>query len=349
MRERRPGVWEIRVAAGADPVSGRTVQRSVTFRGSAADADAYRRSLAADRLARRSIARPAPRLTVAALLERWLEADHPWRPSTRVGYEFNARHLRADERLGETGVVELTPRAVRAALARWEAHGATLSVVGGRFRVLRSAIGRAYDERIIDVHPLRTMRGPGRVPPRRPLPDGAVGVLLRTAEGRVLETLANDSGTTADAIRRHRAERDLLLLRVAADSGARLGELAALRFDDLDRRVLHVARSVSATTITTPKSGRARSLTLGASTVKLWNTLATEWRHRAGAHLGPWVFSADIAHEHRLTPGALGQRFARLATTAGVPGASLHQLRHNVASFLVARLIGVRAGTTPQC
>ena len=40
MRERRPGVWEIRVAAGTDPVTGRTLQRSVTFYGSAVDADA---------------------------------------------------------------------------------------------------------------------------------------------------------------------------------------------------------------------------------------------------------------------------------------------------------------------
>ena len=39
LRERRPGVWEIRVAAGTDPVTGRTIQRSVTFHGDAADAE----------------------------------------------------------------------------------------------------------------------------------------------------------------------------------------------------------------------------------------------------------------------------------------------------------------------
>lgn len=49
------------------------------------------------------------------------------------------------------------------------------------------------------------------------------------------------------------------------------------------------------------------------------------------------MFSADLGHECRLTPGALGHRFARLATMAGVPGAGLHQLRHSVATFLVAR------------
>jgi hypothetical protein len=50
----------------------------------------------------------------------------------------------------------------------------------------------AYDERVIDAHPLRVMRGSGRVPPRRPLPDDALASLLRAAEARVLEAVAND-------------------------------------------------------------------------------------------------------------------------------------------------------------
>ena len=39
MRERRPGVWEIRIAAGTDPVTGPTLRRSVTFRGGPGDAE----------------------------------------------------------------------------------------------------------------------------------------------------------------------------------------------------------------------------------------------------------------------------------------------------------------------
>ena len=82
--------------AGTDPVTGRTVQRSGTFRGSQTDADAHRQFLASEHRARRSITEPARTLTVATLLELWLEADHPWRPSTWVGYESNARYLRRD-------------------------------------------------------------------------------------------------------------------------------------------------------------------------------------------------------------------------------------------------------------
>jgi len=333
MRERRPGVWEIRVAAGSDAVTGRTLQRSVTFRGSAVDAEAYRVELAAEYAARRSITRAAPMLTVAELLDRWLLADHPWKPSTAIGYASNARLIVADRRLAATRVVSLTPQAVRSAFARWEATGATSSTVALRFRVLRSAIGWAYDERIIDHHPIRSMRGPRRPQPRRPLSDDEIRGLLAFAEQRVFEAVANDGNSYS----RQLAEQDLLMVRLAADSGARRGELVALRFDDLDGRVLHICRAASADVITTPKSGHARTLTLGFATARLWRTLEQDWGRRSEAALGPWVFSPETTHSRRLSNAALGHRFERLRDYAGVPGASLHRLRHNVATFLVAR------------
>jgi integrase len=42
-------------------------------------------------------------------------------------------------------------------------------------------------------------------------------------------------------------------------------------------------------------------------------------------------------HHRRLTAGALNHRFQRLRDEVGVPKATLHRLRHSVATFLVAR------------
>jgi hypothetical protein len=67
IRERRPGVWELRVAAGVDPVSGRTVQRSVTCHGDRAAAEARCTDLAAEHATRRLTRRVAPFLTVGQL------------------------------------------------------------------------------------------------------------------------------------------------------------------------------------------------------------------------------------------------------------------------------------------
>jgi hypothetical protein len=89
---------------------------------------------------------PSTRSTLGQLLPTWLDADHPWKPSTRVGYRSVVRGLLADP-ITDVRVAALTPRTVRAALTRWQAGGASLAVVGGRFRVLRSALSWAPSSR----------------------------------------------------------------------------------------------------------------------------------------------------------------------------------------------------------
>jgi integrase len=153
----------------------------------------------------------------------------------------------------------------------------------------------------------------------------------------VFAAVANDSGGLRARRQRQYAEQDLLLVRLAADGGARRGELAALRFDDRDGRVLHIRRAVSAGEVGPTKSRQAHTLTLGASTARLWEVLEADWQTRARGGLRPWVFARDNAHHQRLGATTLDHRFRHLRDQAGVPGASLHRLRHNVASFLVGR------------
>lgn len=332
MRERSPDNWEIRVAVGVDPVSGRTVQRSFTFHGCVGDAELHRKELAAEWAERRAIRRAAPFLSVAELLERWLAAHHDWRPATWIGARSNVKALRTDP-LALRRVSTLKPEHVRAAMAAWSSAGASVAVVSGRFRVLRSAVGWAHVERVIDVNPLSGMRGPQRPGTRLHLSTDEVLRLLEAADALVA------SAESREAKYRHKAEQIRLLVRLAADSGARRGELVALRFDDLDGRVLSIERGVSADVLGPTKTGRTRRLTLGRQTVELWGSSAECWVGRLpeGVGLGPWLFSPSADHQVRLTAGALGHWFAQLARLAEVEGASLHRLRHSVATFLVGR------------
>jgi integrase len=332
MRERSPDNWEIRVAVGVDPVSGRTVQRSFTFHGCASDAELHRKELAAEWAERRAIRRAAPFLSVAELLERWLAAHHDWRPATWIGARSNVKALHTDP-LALRRVSTLKPEHVRAAMAAWSSAGASVAVVSGRFRVLRSAVGWAHVERVIDVNPLSGMRGPQRPGTRLHLSTDEVLRLLEAADALVA------SAESREAKYRHKAEQIRLLVRLAADSGARRGELVALRFDDLDGRVLTIERGVSADVLGPTKTGRTRRLTLGRQTVELWWSSAETWAGRLpkGVGLGPWLFSPFADHQVRLTAGALGHWFAQLARLAEVEGASLHRLRHSVATFLVGR------------
>ena len=48
-RERRPGVWEVRIPLGPDPLTGRTRHRSATVHGTSDDATWVRTQLRAER------------------------------------------------------------------------------------------------------------------------------------------------------------------------------------------------------------------------------------------------------------------------------------------------------------
>lgn len=246
--------------------------------------------------------------------------------------------LRADP-LANRRVSTLTPEAVRAAMACWADASASVAVVSGRFRVLRSAIGWAHVERIVDLNPLAGMRGPTRPGTRLHLAPDEVARLLRASEELVTATWRGVEDGDPAPPKVHKAEQLRLLVRLAADSGARRGELAALKFGDLEGRVLTIERGVSAEQPGPTKTGRARRLTLGRATAALWEESEATWRARlpTGAVLGEWVFSPAPTHRQRLSAGALGHWFAELASQAGVPGATLHRLRHSVATFLVGR------------
>lgn len=228
---------------------------------------------------------------------------------------------------------------VRAAIGTWRADGVTVAVISGRFRTLRAALGWAYDQRIVDRNPLAAMRGPSQPPSRLHVPAGDVARLVRQAERAVEKATASLDGGTRTAARLHRAEQTLLLVRLAADSGARRGELAALKIGDLDGRVLHIARAASMEVIGSTKTGRTRRLTVGASTAALWHESVAAWSSRLlpGDGLGEWLFSADTGHLVRATTSHLAHCFARLRVEADVPDVTLHRLRHSVATFLVDR------------
>ena len=338
LRERRPGVFEIRIAVGVDPVSGRTVQRSFWFHGALEDAEGRRSELASQFAEYRAVRRAAPFLTVGELLERWMAAHHDWRPSTWSSARSNVKALAADV-LADRRVSSLRPEVVRQAMARWKESGASGSVVSGRFRVLRSSVGWAQSESIIDRNPIRDMRGPPRPGTRMHVPVGDIAKLIEASEKLVekAETAVDGSKGSLQAL--HKAEQVQLLVRLAADSGARRGELAALRFGDLDGRVLTIERGVSGEEVGPTKTRQVRRLTLGRTTVELWRVSEAAWRRRAAgqASCGEWLFSRDLDHGRRLTTSGLGHWFAELRDEAGLEGVSLHRLRHTVATYLVGR------------
>jgi integrase len=313
------------------------VQRSFTVHGDAEYAERRRQELVEDYGVNRvAFTSEAARLTVGELMERFFEAPHLWKPATVGSHRPVVQALIRDP-IGRRRLVTFSPGDARAAILRWQADGLSVATVSSRWLVLRSAFSWAVAEGVMRSNPLVGMRGPARPQPRRHHTITEV-LLLRTAEGAVHDAAAALAADPASLRWRRQlfsAEQTMLLVRLAADSGARRGELAALRMADLDGRVLTIERNVSRGVLGSTKSGRTRRLTLGATTAAMVSEHFRLWVERGPAPASDWLFAPTPLRATFTTADALSHKFRRLGVAAGVADPALHRLRHGVATHLV--------------
>lgn len=324
-----------------DEVTGRSVQRSFTVRGGAELADARRRELV-ERFGvdRSALYCEGARFDVAALLDRFLAGNNHWRPATRSSNSSVAKFLATDP-IGEVGLAAISPVLVDAAVCRWQRAGGSPALVWGRWAVLRSALSWAVVQGLLRSNPLDAMRAPPRPAPRKHLVMSEVAKLLIAGEQAVTVASGRLDQRPDDAHRLEAlfvAEQTRLLVRLAADTGARRGELATLRLGDLDGRVLSIERNLSLEVLGPTKTGRNRRVTLGATTASMIVDHFTSWAGRVGpsAVEGDWIFAPDHRRLTHARADLLSHRFERLRRAAGIPDAALHRLRHSVATQIVA-------------
>lgn len=199
------------------------------------------------------------------------------------------------------------------------------ATAASRYRSLQQLFKWLVDEGEIPVSPMARMRPP-KVP-EQPVPvlgDDELRRLIRACEGRDFE-----------------ARRDLAILMVFIDTGARLSEVANVRVDDLelDRAVLRVLG----------KGGRERVLPLGNAAVKLLDRYLRERARRPDAY-SEWLW---LGKRGRLSASGVAQMLSRRGAAAGLDGLHPHLLRHRFAHQWLAsggtesdlmRLAGWRTG-----
>jgi len=212
MRERSPGHWELRAFTGRDPVTGKPRQATRTFHGTEKEAGKALSQLVseveADTFDRTSA-------TVGQLLDKWLEAvETNQRPRTL--YE-NKRKIEGRIRpvLGSVRLDKLGGDTLDAAYRGWLAEGLSPTTVHMYHSILSAACRQAVKWGWISAAP--TARAtPPKVERKEmfvPTPD-QLSALVKAAVD-VDPVLA-----TAVAL--------------AALTGARRGELVALRWSDID-------------------------------------------------------------------------------------------------------------------
>ena len=316
-----------------------TVQRSFTVRGTRSTAETRRDELIAEFGVDTGFPTAAT-LTVGELIQRFVDAPHLWKPATVNSHRSVTRFLVSDKVLADVALTALTPSVAVAAIRRWKHDGASDPTISARWLVLRGSLSWATTEGLIRRNPLLGMPGPARPEARTHLTIeevhrllAAAGSLAATARERRDAEPANGNSLRDLFV----AEQTLLLVRVAADTGARRGELAALRMSDIDGRVLRIERGVSGGVLGSTKTKRTRRITLGATTAEMIrvHTIGFPGDGQPGHD---WLFSPDATRSTFARAERLSHRFDRVKADAGIDHASLHRFRHSVATYLVGRV-----------
>lgn len=148
------------------------------------------------------------------------------------------------------------------------------------------------------------------------------------------------------------------LVRLAAFTGMRRGEVIGLRWQDvdLDARCLSVRQTItsaddvargSGTKLITgsPKSGKGRRVDLDAETVAVLRSWRLQQAQDRMALMGAWpshglVFTREDGST--VHPDTASTVFDRLVRTSGLERITFHGLRHTHATILLARGLPVK-------
>lgn len=127
-------------------------------------------------------------------------------------------------------------------------------------------------------------------------------------------------------------------INLAADSGARRGELCGLQWQDVDwnSRTITIRRNLQYTPAagvyeTSPKNGKARVIDIGAETLSLLLKLR---REQASSFISKWVFTQDGSPDP-MHPQSPTRYFKNFGKKYGVEDFHPHKLRHSSASIAI--------------
>lgn len=329
-RRRSDGRYEVRGNFGTGP-DGVRVRKSFYGDTPMAALQAYDEARRAHGL---GLPGPDPNLTVGEFLKQWQEvAGERWRPNTKDANERVVR-IHLDPVVGRVPLVGLTPVHVKAVVDAARKKGLAPDTVHKIHETLSTALNVAtawgYVERnVARLVPLKT-------------PDLNPGRYLTNAQlRRLVAALRADPNV--------KLRYDLAVI-VLAGTGLRIGELTALRWEDVDleRRVLTVRRSavrVKGVGIVfgEPKTGKSRRTVVLPETVVRALERQRAWQDAKRFRVKRWEDNGLVFSTQQGTPLTRPQvtrAVKRALRDARLPATTrLHDLRHSNATAMRAAAV----------
>ncbi len=319
LREKRPGVWEVRVFTGTDD-RGKPTQISRTVRGGKRDAQRVATELEAG--AGRSA--PAGR-SVSTVLDAWVAQNlDTWAPSSARDQQSRVRAIKKDQ-ISKLPLARLSVADVERWHSRLRKAGMADAGIKNQHGVLRAALSQAVRWGWVSSN----VAGMARL---RSSKTAVRGVMSVDDVQAVLKAAASIDPAAEIA------------LRVAAVAAARRSELASLRWSDVRDGQLLIDSAVEITERgngepvrreAATKTANQRTVTLDPDTLALIENLRAEREP-----YGPWMFGLG---PEVVSPDRIGWWWRRARQLSGIDVSwRLHDLRHWSATVSIGQGHDVR-------
>ncbi len=241
--------------------------------------------------------------------------------NTRSLYEmFLRRHILPA--IVDFRMQEVTPAMLTKTIFNFQKIGAAHSSVLTLHVVLHGLFEMAALDGTIELSPMGKVKRPAR--PKDERADEAEKALTAERLAYVLDCAANEPLKWQTYI------------GLAADTGARRGELCGLQWQDIDWKggVIHIERNLQYSPregvyLTLPKTGKGRVADVGTETLALLHRLRED---QASSCVSQWVFTQG-GTANPMFPTSPTRYFRRFGEKYGIQGFHPHLLRHSSASI----------------
>lgn len=345
LRERAPGIWELVVEAGRDPVTGKRRRVSKSFHGTLREAKKARAELLTEVTQGRHLGTTA---TVDQLYAEWIkELERKGRaPNTIRNY---AKTYRVNIRpgFGSMAVKKVTTKMLTDLYGAHQERGLSPASVRHIHATMSSMMTQACRWGWRDTNPAQWAEPP-------PLRSAAPQVPTPAEIDRLIS-----------AARQSKRPEYAGLIFIAATTGMRRGELCALRFGDVDwdRELILVARSIIDLSRQPLREGptknrRLRRVALDQMTLEVLAARQAALADRA-QQLGTvldgnaFVFSDEPDGSEPWRPMMVTRYFGRLASRLELGHLSFHSLRRFLDTYgpdlgFAPVQVAMRAGHDPS-
>jgi integrase len=328
IRQRSPGHWAI-ILDVPDPQSGKRRRKWHSFKGTKRETQIERARLISA-INGGTYLEPS-KTTLVEFLERWLDhMQFQISPKSHARYSELVRKNLAPL-IGSVTLTKLRPAMISTAYAQALAKGRrdgtgglSPQTVTHMHRILKQALGQAVKWELLNRNPAEAVD-----PPK--------------ANRGPMQTY--DLDQTAELIEAMRPTRMLIPTLLAVLCGMRRGEIAALRWRNVDLNAARLAVVESAEQVGSrvryklPKNGRGRTLALSAMLVdelRAHRVRQSEELLRIGVGLSDGTFVVAQAEGSPLQPDSITQDWFRKLEATSLPRIRFHDLRHAHATHMLA-------------